>query len=197
MNMSFIEKLITIFKYIGSSFASIELFILSLLLFALLIVNIKKKSRIINFLIIFICTFFLSSICICYTPYVKESIDVFIKTVMKYIYFPSTIAYFFIISFVIGMLIYSMFNKKLTQPKRIINYATFSLLLFLFFSFLTIAVTSNINLSSQAKLYSNETVLAVVQVSNLILLFWIVFTLFYQLYKFFKKKFDLKEKIES
>lgn len=190
MNMSFIEKLITIFKYIGSSFAAIELFIISLLLFVLLVVNIKKKNKIINIIIICLCLFIPITVAVCYTPYVVNSIDTLMSFIMKYIYFPSTVAYFFIMCFVIGLLIYSMFSQKITIPKKIINYIICSITIFFFLSFITIAIVNNINLSSQAKLYSNEVILSIVQISNLLLLFWLVFTIFYQLYKLFQRKFD-------
>ena len=56
-------------------------------------------------------------IVISYNMYVQNCFDSFFKAVLNYIYFPSTIAYFFIILFVTIMLIYSIYSKKLTKVK--------------------------------------------------------------------------------
>ena len=48
MNLSLLEKIGVIFKYTFSSFLSIELFVLSLLVFLVLYINIKRKNQIIQ-----------------------------------------------------------------------------------------------------------------------------------------------------
>ena len=48
MNLSLIQKIGMVFKYIFSSFLSIEMFILSLLLFIILVVNLKRNNKLIQ-----------------------------------------------------------------------------------------------------------------------------------------------------
>ena len=168
MNLSLIDKIGTIFKYIFSSFLSIEMFVLSILLFIILIVNLKRKNTLVQMIAIGVYIGFIIGIFISYTTYVKTCIDSFSKAVMNYIYFPSTIVYFFIIMFVTVMILVTLFSKKMTQFKKIVNYFFFS----------------------TSVLYKNDTVLSFVQVSNFILLIWLLYTCFYHLYKFFKKKYD-------
>ena len=79
MNLSLIEKLCTIFKYIFSSFLSIEMFILSLLLFLILIFNLKRKNQIVQMIAIGVYIGFVVGILISYTTYVTTSVDSFIK----------------------------------------------------------------------------------------------------------------------
>ena len=190
MNLSLLEKLGTIFKYIFSSFLSIEMFILSLLLFVILIFNLKRKNQIVQMVAIGVYIGFVLGILISYTTYVTTSVDSFIKEVMNYIYFPSTVVYFFIMVFVTVMILYTLFSRKLTTFKKVFNYSFFSLLYFFFMSFIALASADGVDLMEITKLYENEVILSLVQISNFILLIWIIYTGFYHLYLYLKKNYD-------
>lgn len=189
MDLSFLEKLGVIFQYVFSSFLSIEIFMLSLLLFIILTVNLKRKNHFVERLAIGIYIGFLIGILISYTTYVKTCVHSFVKAIMNYVYFPSTVIYFFIIVFVTTMILWTLFSKKMTLFKKIFNYFFFSILYFLFMSFVALAAYDGVDLIDIAKLYQNNTILCFVQISNFILLFWLVFTGFYHLYCFLKKKY--------
>jgi len=190
MNLSLVEKLMTIFKYIFSSFLSIEMFILSLLLFFILIFNLQKNNHLAQMIAIGIYIGFVGGILISYNTYVKTCIDSFVKAIMNYIYFPSTIVYFFIIIFVTFLILFTLFSKKMTKFKKIINYSFFSILYFFFMSFIALAAYDAVDLVDITTLYKNEVILSLVQVSNFILVIWLLFTIFYHLYKYFKVKYD-------
>ena len=190
MNLSVLGKIGIVFRYIFSSFLSIEMFIINLLLFAILIYNLKKNNRFVQILAIGVYLGFVLGIFITYTSYVQSSINSFVKEVMNYIYFPSTIVYFFIIVFVTGMILYTLFSKKLSISKQIINYSVFSILYFFFMSFLTLAAYNGYDLMDMVSLYENDVILSLVQISNFILFLWLIYTGFYWLYRFFKKKYD-------
>lgn len=190
MNLSLIDKIGTIFKYIFSSFLSIEMFIMSLLLFIILVVNLKRKNTFVQMLAIGVYIGFIIGIFVSYTTYVKTCVDSFIKGVMNYIYFPSPIVYFFIIVFVTVMILITLFSKKLTMFKKVINYLFFSTLYFLFMSFIALGAYHGVDLVDTSVLYQNDTILSIVQISNFLLLIWLIYTVFYHLYKHFKKKYD-------
>lgn len=190
MNLSLIDKIGTIFKYIFSSFLSIEMFIMSLLLFIILIVNLKRKNTLVQMIAIGVYIGFIVGIFISYTTYVKTCIDSFTKGIMNYIYFPSTIVYFFIIMFVTVMILVTLFSKKMTLFKKVFNYFFFSTMYFLFMSYIALGAYYGVDLADTSILYQNDTILSIVQISNLILLIWLVYTGFYHLYKYFKKRYD-------
>ena len=133
---------------------------------------------------------FVVGILISYTTYVTTSVDSFIKEIMNYIYFPSTVVYFFIMLFATIMILYTLFSRKLTTFKKIFNYSFFSLLYFFFMSFVALASADGVDLMDITKLYENEIILSLVQISNFILLIWILYTSFYHLYLYFKKNYD-------
>ena len=190
LNLSFIDKFVVIFRYIFSSFLSIEMFLMTLLLFFVLLVNLKRNNRFIQMLAIGIYLGFVLGILISYTSYVKTCIDSFVKEILNYIYFPSTVVYFFIIVFVTIMILYNLFSKKLSFFKKVFNYLFFSLMYFLFTSFISLATYDGVDFLDITKLYQNDTILSFVQISNLLLVIWAVFTGFYHLYLFYKKKYD-------
>ena len=133
---------------------------------------------------------FIIGIFISYTTYVKTCINSFTKAIMNYVYFPSTIVYFFIMIFVTVMILYTLFSKKLTNFKKIVNYLVFSIMYFLFMSFIALGAYDGVDLVDTSNLYQNDAILCFVQISNFILLVWLIYTGFYHLYKNFKKKYD-------
>ena len=190
MNLSLLGKIGTIFKYIFSSFLSIEMFVLSLLLFIILVVNLRKNNRLVQMVAIGVYIGFIIGILISYGTYVQTCFDSFTKEILNYIYFPSTIAYFFIMIFVTIMMLNTLFNSKLSNFKKIFNYSFFCFLYFLFMAFLSLSAYDMVDLLNISVLYKNDTILSIVQISNLLLVVWIVYSLFYHLYLFFKRKFD-------
>lgn len=192
MNMSLIEKFGIVFKYMFSSFLSVEMLILSLLLLCILLVNLKLNNKYINIAAICIYLGFILGIVITYVDYVQLCINSFVKTILNYIYFPSTFVYFLIFIFITGLMIYTIFNKKIGNVKKIVNYSCFSILYFLFMSFIVLTIYNGVDIYDTKLLYQNETILAIVQVSNLLFGIWILFTSFYELYGLFKKKYDMK-----
>lgn len=190
MNLSLIDKFVTIFKYIFSSYLSIEMLIISLLLFFILVYNIKNDNHYIQMLAIAIYIGFIIGIVICYSSYVQTSFNSFVKWILNYIYFPSTVVYLFMIIFITVMIIYTLFTKKISNFKKIFNYSFFSIIYFLFMSFMVLATYDGVDLLDKSNLYKNNIILSLIQISNLLLVIWLIFTGFYYLYMYFKKRFD-------
>lgn len=190
MTLSLIEKIGIIFKYTFSSFLSIEMLILTLLLFCVLIYNLKRKNQLVQMLSLGVYLGFVIGIIISYGAYVQTSVNSFVKAILNYIYFPSTVVYFFILVFVTIMILYTLFSKKITDLKKIINYLFFSIIYFFFMSFMALSAYDGVDLMDITNLYKNDTILSLVQISNFLLVVWLLFTGFYYLYKYFKKRFD-------
>ena len=190
MDLSLIEKIGVILKYIFSSFLSVEMLIVSLLLFFILLFNLKRKNRIVQIVAVGTYIGFLIGIIISYSDYARVSFNSFIKAIMNYVYFPSTVVYFFIILFVTIVMLKTVFSEKMTSFKKGVNYFFFSILYFLFMSFMALASYDGIDLINVVDLYKNEVILAIVQISNLLLVVWLIFTMFYELFKYFQKKYD-------
>lgn len=197
MTMSLIDKLKTVIQAAFSSFMSIEILVGCLLLLLLLIINHKARNKFVPRGISLLFIGLVITFVIYFWSYIVTCFDTFILKILNYIYFPSTIVYFFIIIFGLFIFLYSMFSQKLSNFKKIFNYIVMILLLYCFCLFVAFSVTSHIELVDKVNLYRNNTILALVQVSNLLFVGWGIFTGFYHLYLYFKRKFDDKEKIEN
>ena len=58
---------------------------------------------------------------------------------------------------------------------------------------MAVVSTSKVDMMDTVSMYTNNYILSLVQISNVIFIFWLIITLFSMLYRFFKKKYD-KEK---
>lgn len=192
MEMTIIDKLGIIFKYIFSSFLGIELLLLSLLLFIFTLLNIKKNNKWVKIVSIILCLSFLIGLIIAFHSYALYCIDSFIKWLLSYIYFPSMIMYFFTMILVTIAIIHTAISRKMSKSKKVINSIVLSIMYLSFMCVAAIAITENLDLSLASNLYKNETLLSFIQVSNLVFFFWIEYTLLYYFYKFLEYKLDKK-----
>lgn len=196
MDLGLFDKMKIIFQLLFSSFMSIEIVLFFLLLFLLLVFNVKIKNKLVPIILSIFLVIGIIGFCFVFSSYAITCLDSFIMKIMDYYYFPSTIVYFFIFLFMVSVCFITMFSKKMKPMKKVFNYCC-SIIVFLLFSmFIVLAVYSKIDFADTVALYQNNQVLALVQVSNLIVLFWFVVSCFYYLYLFFKKKFDEK-KVEN
>ncbi len=190
MEMSLFQKIGLVFKYMFSSFVTVEMLILSLLLLFILIYNMKVNNKYVNLAAIGTYIGFMLGIIISYRDYVVLCINSFVKTILTYIYFPSTFVYFLTFVFITILMIRTIFNKKISKVKKIANYICFTVLYFLFMSFIVLCVYTGVDIYNTVLLYQDATILAIVQVSNLFFGCWLIFTFFYELYCYFKRKYD-------
>lgn len=190
MDLGLFDKMKIIFQLLFSSFMSIEIVLFFLLLFLLLVFNVKIKNKLVPIILSIFLVIGIIVFCFVFSSYAITCLDSFIMKIMDYYYFPSTIVYFFIIIFVTGLILYTLFNKNMTEFKKTLNYLFFSVLYFFFMSFVALAAYDNVDLVDITKLYQNEVILSLVQISNFILLVWLIFTGFYYLYRYFRKRFD-------
>lgn len=196
MDLGLFDKMKIIFQLLFSSFMSIEIVLFFLLLFLLLVFNVKIKNKLVPIILSIFLVIGISVFCFVFSSYAITCLDSFIMKIMDYYYFPSTIVYFFIFLFMVSVCFITMFSKKMKPMKKVFNYCC-SIIVFLLFSmFIVLAVYSKIDFADTVALYQNNQILTLVQVSNLIVLFWFVVSCFYYLYLFFKKKFDEK-KVEN
>ena len=179
MVLSFLEKLTLIGRLLCSSFLEIGLSILTLLFFLILVVNIKANKKVYNYLMSLIMIVFLGVVIYFNYDYVVYTVDIILKAIMKYIYFPSNAVYFMIVFLSFIFLVVTIFKNNL--------------LFLMFYSFMAVVSTSKVDMMDTVSMYTNNYILSLVQISNVIFIFWLIITLFSMLYRFFKKKYD-KEK---
>lgn len=187
MNLSILDKIFSVFKTTFSSFLGIELFLLCAFFLVISILNIKQKERVVNYFTLAIFSMFIFLLILFNLNYTGYCIDKVLKLILKYIYFPSTVVYFYMEILVVTILMITIFSNKMTDFKKIFNYVVFTLFNLLFFLFISVISYNKIDLASTVDLYSNNSILSLVQVSNVLFVMWFLFTFFYNLYRYFKR----------
>ena len=195
MKLNIMEKILVVFNSFFSSFMSIEILLIGFLLFIFLILNAKKNVKLVKIFLTFIYLVFFTFICIYYQDYVVQSVDGLLKYIMKYIYFPSLAMYFILMVFVTLGMIYTMFSIRISSFLRYLNICIFSLLHILYFQVIGLVVQNKIYFTTDVEIYKNETILSLVQISNLLLFIWILIMMFYQIYQYLRRKFDERKEI--
>lgn len=190
MFLSFIDKLSLIFKNMFSSFFSVEIFIFFIALLLFLIFNIKENNKLTRYSLIALFAVFLISLLFVNHDYLLFSFDSIIKKIMNVFYFPSAIIYFLMILLSFILILVSSFSNKLSKTRKIVDASCFCIILLFFILFINNVVEGKIDIFNKVSLYTNNNVLSLVQVSNFIFLFWMMFIIFNKLFHYFKKKFD-------
>ena len=78
----------------------------------------------------------------------------------------------------------TLFSKNITNIKKIFNYLFFSIMYFFFMTFMALSAFDGVDLMEITELYKNDTILSIVQISNLLLVIWLIVTGFYYLYRY-------------
>ena len=172
MELGLFSKMKIILQMLFSSFMSIELVLFFLLFLLLLIFNIKIKNKIVPIVL---------------------SVFSIVGILSFVLYFPSTVVYFFIVVFMIIVCIFTMFSRNMGNIKKGFNYCCSTFVFLLFSMFISLIIQGSLDMADPVVLYQNKQILSIVQLSNLVVLFWFIVSFFYHLYLFFRRKFDNKK----
>ena len=77
--------------------------------------------------------------------------------------------------------------------KKGFNYCCSTFVFLLFSMFISLIIQGSLDMADPVALYQNKQILSIVQLSNLVVLFWFIVSFFYNLYLFFRRKFDNKK----
>jgi len=190
MNLSIFGKIGTIFKYFTSSYLGIEMFILSLILILFLIFNIRKRNILASFIVTAVIILMFLFVIGGYINFAGECLKAFIKYVMRYYYFPNVAVYFTSVFIMMIILVYTSYTKKIDEKKRTFNIVVLGLVLMNFLALISHTIFDKVELTLTYKIYEDDLILSCVQISNFLILIYIVVTIIYYIYKYLKKKYD-------
>lgn len=164
-DFSMIKKIKLVFDTAISTPFFIVYAILGLILVGLIIFDIKKYKKISRILyivcIIFLETFFI----IKYFNVIIKVIDSFVEILLKTLYFPNLGIYITILVITNLTFIFTMISKKSYKIYKIIASLITTLIDLLFIMIIGIISKNHIDISSDVKLYSDSTILTLLQIS--------------------------------
>lgn len=180
-SMSLGERILELGKLIISSPLYIGLFLIFLLIMTFLLLNIKKKNKIITYLFLGIILALFAFVLLGYHQSILTQLDNLIGTIVLNVFFPSWIVYFLVIVISYGIIIKTILHKESSKLKSIVNIVVFSILQFLFASFLIVVLSHNLDLSNRISIYTRSELVTILQFSMTLFLIWMLFLAGYHL----------------
>ena len=164
-DFSIIKKIKLVFDTAISTPFFIVNAILGLILVGLIIFDIKKYKKISRILyivcIIFLATFFI----IKYFDVIIKVIDSFVEILLKTLYFPNLGIYITILIITNLTFVFTTISEKSYKIYKIISSLITTLIDLLFIMIIGIISKNHIDISSDVKLYSDSTILTLLQIS--------------------------------
>ena len=164
-DFSIIKKIKLVFDTAISTPFFIVYAILGLILVGLIIFDIKKDKKISRILyivcIIFLATFFI----IKYFDVIIKVIDSFVEILLKTLYFPNLGIYITILIITTLTFVFTTISEKSYKIYKIISSLITTLIDLLFIMIIGIISKNHIDISSDVKLYSDSTILTLLQIS--------------------------------
>ncbi|MBR2833540.1 MAG: hypothetical protein IKE75_03820 [Bacilli bacterium] len=186
------EMIKIIVNLILSSPVFLITFITGTILLITMIMSIKKNHKLSKPLIIIIYIFLITFIIIYYNSYIYNILDNLINQIFTQIFFPNLATYVIILLATIMMLFYSIVKKNISKGLKIINLIISFIILFLFIMTINLIVTNKINIYEPLTVYSNKTLLVLIEFTTLTFVAWVTLLLSIKIVKKLIKKSDEK-----
>ncbi len=171
--MSFFDRLVELSRIVTSSFFFVILLITCILTIIALVVNRKFNNRKVKIImsISYICIFLF--IFIRYSSALSKIGDSLVEQIMSLLYFPNAITYLGVICVTFILLIFTIIFRK-SKFIRYSNIFVFIFLVFLFVLTLDVITTNNIDIYSNIAVYSNKTLVVLIQSTMGVFGIWII-----------------------
>ena len=169
---SFWERISMIFSMIISSTFFISLVVIISLTIVILVVNNKVKSKFPKYLSALAYAVIVIYIMIKYGGYFLSINDSFVEKFFSAMYFPNLITYLCMMLITVFILITTFINKKSSFVLKVGNIMSFSIMWFLFVLVLDVVKKNEIDVYDITSIYSNESLMILLQASTYIFFIW-------------------------
>ena len=203
MSYTLLDRIKILFNLIISSPFFISIIVIFLLTTFVLILYGRIKNNTLKYVVAFGYLLIAVLILIKYGSSILNLSDSLVDQVFSFLYFPNLIAYVCMIILTILIIIYTFVNKKTKFFIKIFNVISFVFLMILFILTLDVIVKNGINIYDKVEVFSNETIVVLIEMSTFIFAIWTI-SLFINYIvnvineKLEKNKFhEIEEKVED
>lgn len=169
---SFFDRISMILDMITSSFFFVSLFVIFLLSIIVLIIGTKVNKKITKYTLMGIYALIICFVLYKYGKYAMSFNDTFIEKIFSAMYFPNLITYISMLIISIFIIIINFINKKFSSFFKIVNLLFCGTIWLLFILVLDTVKTNNIDIYDKAAIYSNNSVMILLQASMYIFFIW-------------------------
>ena len=164
-DLSMVDKVKLFFSTAVSTPFFIAYAFVGLLLIVFMIIDIKKHKKFSKIIYIISGIFLITFFFIKYFNIILKVIDSFIEIVLKALYFPNLGLYVLMLIIMNATFIYHIISNKVYKSSKIITYIVSIIVDFIFIMIIGIMSSEKIDVSSYIKLYSDSTILTLLQIS--------------------------------
>lgn len=187
LQLTLLEKLQILFDLILASPFFIFLLIFTILVFIILLDSKNYKKKQIQRYIFGIYALVFIAVVIKHHSSFLSVFDYLINNVFIIFYFPNIAVYAVMIIIINIIMLKSIFSKK-DKIIRTVNMASYSLIMYLMLLVIYTITSENIDVYSELSMYSNSTVLTLVELSNILFVIWMALLLINKLLDFLETK---------
>lgn len=191
-DFSLIQKFNMLMNLISSSYLFLIFMIIGILILTILIVFISLNKKVNKWLFISISSLVGILLLINYSEFIINALDIVLDSVFMALYFPNLPVYVTVIFITNTFFVVSIFSRKKTKSQKITNIVSAIVLDFLLVLIIDIVTKNNINIYQEVNLYTNSTLLILLELSMGIFVSWILVNLFISAH-IKLKKYDAKE----
>ena len=173
INIPLTERLKEIANLVTSQSFFITLFVILILTIAVLIINVKVKSNAPKYIAAIVYIGLAILVLARYGHYVLTFNDSFVEKVFKAFYFPNLVVYISMLVISLLLMLVNVIDKKFSLFAKIINSVAFFLIWFLFILLVDTVKKTGLNFYDVKDLYSDKTVMILLQASTAIFAVWI------------------------
>lgn len=164
-DLSIVDKIKLLFNTAISTPFFIAYAVIGILLVVFMIIDIRRKKKFSKIIYIISAVFLITFFFIKYFNIILKVIDSFIEIILKALYFPNLGIYVIMLIITNVTFIYNMISKKTYKSNKIISGVLNILIDFIFILIIGIISSEKIDITSEVKLYSDETILTLLQIS--------------------------------
>lgn len=187
LQLTLLEKLTILFDLVLASPFFIFLLIFTILVFVILLDSKNYKKRQVQTYITGIYMLVFIAVIIKHHSSFLSVIDYLVNNIFIIFYFPNIAIYSAMIIFINIIMLKSIFSKK-DKVIRTLNMASYSIIMYLMLLIIYTISTEQVNVYSELTLYSNKTLLVLIEISNILFVIWMVLLLINKLLDFLETK---------
>ena len=180
-NMSFIDKLNVLFNITKSSMTYLIVIIVLVILASILMTLNKKNSKKARNFFIMIYVMVAVFLLVTYRSNLTNMFDYMMNNFFIAIYFPNLAVYLAAIITTNIILWTSISNPKTSKIVKKINILVFAVITYILVLILNTIKTNNLDVFTQTSVYGDKTAQALIELSSVIFIAWIIFLVLYSI----------------
>lgn len=193
--MSFADKMSVLIEASKTSNIVILVIIFLLFLVFLIFSNSKKNKKNIKYAYLISSVFIITFFIVTYHDSLSNMIQYMMDNLFIAIYFPNLAIYAFALILTNVILVISLSSYKTAKSIKNLNITVYILMNYLLAITLNVINKNKLDIFTQSSVYKNKEATALIELSSLLFMLWIIFLILYKLFLIYLRK-DYKPKVK-